>query len=88
MGPLTANAKKYGYLIKDEEISFIIAGEISFMMAGEISFIIAGEISFIIAATMRLLFFVKYNHRYVLCCNSVFTVPYCLVSKMHFFPND
>ena len=72
MGPLTANAKKYGYLIKDEEISFIIAG----------------EISFIIAATMRLLFFVKYNHRYVLCCNSVFTAPYCLVSKMHFFPND
>jgi hypothetical protein len=33
MGPLTANAKKYGYLIKDEEISFIIAGEISFIIA-------------------------------------------------------
>ena len=64
MGPLTANAIKYGYLGKDEEISFIIA------------------------ATMYLLFFEKYNHRYVLCPNSVFTVLYCLVSKIHFFPND
>ena len=77
MGPLPANAKKYGYLSKDEKISFILAGEISF--------IIAGEISFIIAATMHLLFFGKYNHRYVLCCNSVYNAILLGLQNAHLF---
>jgi len=69
MGSLTANAKKYGYLSNDEEISFIIAG----------------EISFIIAATMHLLFFGKYNHRYVLCCNSVYNAILLGLQNAHLF---